>query len=70
MRCKQCGSPFSKVDSFEIWELKRQTVQPDQTGEKANVHLEDAGVFCSRSCVKEYLRPQEQSGIFGARQQM
>ena len=65
MRCKTCGEPFPKGKSYDVWEIKRQYVEPDQTGESAHVHVEDAGVFCSRSCVKEYLRSGDRSGVFG-----
>jgi hypothetical protein len=68
MRCKQCGEPFSKTDSFEIWEIKRQYVRPDPNGPTATVHLEDAGAFCSRNCMRDYLGPGDRSGVFNIRE--
>jgi hypothetical protein len=67
MRCKQCGEAFSKTEPYDIWELKRQFVQHDQSGVTAHVHTEDAGVFCSRTCVKDYLRTGDKSGVFDLR---
>jgi hypothetical protein len=67
MRCKQCGEAFSKTEAYDIWELKRQFVQHDQGGITTHVHTEDAGVFCSRTCVKDYLRTGDKSGVFDLR---
>jgi len=67
MRCKQCGEAFSKTEPFDIWELKRQYVQPSTDTPAAHVHTEDAGVFCSRTCVKDYLRTGDKSGVFDLR---
>jgi hypothetical protein len=64
MRCKQCGDAFSKTEPYDLWELKRQYVQHTAGGVGSNVHTEDAGVFCSRTCLKDYLRTGEKSGIF------
>jgi hypothetical protein len=64
MRCKQCGDAFSKTEPHDLWELKRQYIQHTPSGVGANVHTEDAGVFCSRTCLREYLRTGEKSGIF------
>jgi len=67
MRCKQCGAPFSKTEPYDVFELKRQYVQPDQGGQSWHVHLEDAGVFCSRTCLKDFLRSGDKSGVFDLR---
>lgn len=64
MRCKQCGEPFPKAQSYDVWEVRRQHVEPDQGGLTAHVHVEDAGVFCSRACLKDYLRSGDKSGMF------
>jgi hypothetical protein len=67
MRCKQCGEGFSKTESYDVWELKRQYVQPDPSALTAHVHVEDAGLFCSRTCLKDYLRHGDRSGVFDMR---
>ena len=65
MRCKKCGESFPKGQSFDVWELRRQTVTPiDAQGVTANVHLEDGGVFCSRTCLQSYLKAEDRSGVF------
>ncbi len=67
MRCKQCGEPFSKVESYDAWEVKRQFVQPNPDGSGAHVHLEDAGVFCSRNCLADYVKSGDKSGVFNVK---
>jgi hypothetical protein len=67
MRCKQCGEPFSKTDAHELWEMRRQYVRPNPDGTTSNVHLEDAGSFCSRNCLRDYLGPGDRSGVFNLR---
>jgi hypothetical protein len=67
MRCKQCGNAFSKTESYDLWQLTRQFVQPDANSPAIHAHAEDAGVFCSRTCVKDYLRTGDKSGIFDIR---
>lgn len=65
MRCKQCAESFPVGQSFNVWELKRQEVMPaDAQGLTSSVHLEDAGVFCSRQCLTNYLKSSDQSGVF------
>lgn len=64
MRCKQCGEAFPKNEAYDVWEIRRQFIQPDQAGDRSNVHMEDAGIFCSRNCLKDYLRGGDKSGIF------
>ncbi len=61
------ASPFSKTEPFEIWEMKRQYVRPDPSGPTGTVHLEDAGAFCSRNCMRDYLGPGDRSGVFNIR---
>ena len=36
----------------------------DANGLTHSDHLEDAGVFCSRKCLGDYIKSTEQSGIF------
>jgi hypothetical protein len=64
MRCKQCHESFPINKPYDMWEVRRQFVEPDASAEAKHVHLEDAGVFCSRQCVKEYLRAGDKSGVF------
>jgi hypothetical protein len=64
MRCKQCGEPFSKTEAYDVYEMRRQYVQPEQGGQSWHVHLEDAGVFCSRNCLRDHLRSGDRSGVF------
>jgi hypothetical protein len=64
MQCKQCGEAFPKAEPHDIWELRRQYVAPQREGEGRQLYLEDAGVFCSRNCVREYLGAGNKSGIF------
>ncbi len=64
MRCKQCSESFPKGKAHDRWELKRQSVEPEHGGETSHVHLQDAGVFCSRNCLQNYLRSGDRSGIF------
>jgi hypothetical protein len=51
-----------------MWQFRRQYVEPtgnmESAGEAANVHVEDAGIFCSRECLRGYLAGTDQSGIF------
>jgi hypothetical protein len=65
MQCKQCGEALSKNEAHDIWELRRQYVAPVQReGESRQMYLEDAGVFCSRNCLRDYLGAGNKSGIF------
>lgn len=65
MRCKQCGEPFPKGQAFDMWEIRRQQVSPaDSEGIVSTVHMEDAGVFCSRKCLTDYLNAGDRSGMF------
>jgi len=36
----------------------------DPEGLTNSVQLEDAGVFCCRKCIFDYLKPAERSGVF------
>jgi hypothetical protein len=70
MRCKQCAESFPKNQPFTMFELRRSGVMPaDNEGMTSTVHLEDAGIFCSRKCLGDYLKAGDRSGIFdlGAR---
>ena len=65
MRCKQCETQFPKGSGYDMWQFRRQYVEPNSEGESSNVHVEDAGVFCSRECLRGYLTGTDQSGILG-----
>jgi hypothetical protein len=67
MNCKQCQEPFPKAGGHDMWQFRRQRVEPTNEGESSNVHIEDAGVFCSRECLRGYLSGSDQSGIFNLR---
>jgi hypothetical protein len=65
MQCKQCGEVFSKSEGHDIWELRRQYVAPVREEASApQLYLEDAGIFCSRNCLRDYLGAGNKSGIF------
>ena len=65
MRCKQCGESFPKNQPFDMFELRRSKVLPaDAEAMTSSVHLEDAGLFCSRKCLGDYLKASDRSGLF------
>lgn len=65
MRCKQCAESFPANQPFTMWEVRRAQVMPaDNEGMANHVHLEDAGVFCSRKCLTDYLKAGDRSGVF------
>lgn len=66
MRCKQCETSFPKGQSYDMWQFRRQFVEPSGgESDGTTVHIEDAGVFCSRECLRGYLSGTDQSGILG-----
>lgn len=68
MKCKQCGESFPKNQAYDIWALRKDHVMPaDVEGLTNSVQLEDAGVFCSRKCLGDYVKPNDRSGVFAAR---
>ncbi len=45
--------------------MRRQHVTPiDAESLTANVQMEDAGIFCSRKCLTDYLKAGDRSGVF------
>jgi hypothetical protein len=65
MRCKQCSESFPKNQPFDMFELRRHKVLPaDAEAMTSSVHLEDAGLFCSRKCLGDYLKAGDKSGLF------
>ena len=70
MRCKQCAESFPKGQPYDMWEVRRMHVSPiDADSLTTNVNMEDAGLFCSRKCLIDYLKVGDRSGVFdlGAR---
>jgi len=69
MFCKHCGEAFPRNHAFDVWSIRKERVVPaDTEGVVNNVLLEDAGIFCSRKCIFDYLKPAERSGVFASRQ--
>jgi len=65
MRCKQCAESFPKGQPYDMWEVRRQHVSPlDADSMSTSVNMEDAGVFCSRKCLADYLKVDDRSGVF------
>lgn len=65
MICKQCAESFPSNQPYDVFELRRHKMLPaDIDGLTHSDQLEDAGVFCSRKCLADYIRATEQSGIF------
>ena len=65
MQCKQCGESFPRNQPYDVFELRRHKMLPaDSDGMTHSDQLEDAGVFCSRKCLADYVRSAEQSGVF------
>ena len=65
MRCKQCAESFPKGQPFDMWEVRRMHVAPgDAESLTTNFNMEDAGVFCSRKCLTDYLKAGDRSGMF------
>ncbi len=65
MRCKHCGEPFPIGQPFDMFELRRQHVIPNSVETATStVHYEDAGIFCARKCLTDYLKGGDKSGLF------
>jgi len=65
MHCKQCGEAFPRNQKYDMWSLRKDHVMPmDAEGLVNSVQLEDAGIFCCRKCIFDYLKPSERSGVF------
>jgi len=65
MRCKQCGESFPKNQPYDVFELRRHKMVPaDSDGMTHSDQMQDAGVFCSRKCVGDYLKSGDKSGVF------
>ena len=65
MRCKQCAESFPKGQPYDMWEVRRMHVAPiDVDSMTSNINMEDAGVFCSRECLGNYLKADDRSGVF------
>ena len=65
MRCKQCAESFPIGQPYDMWEMRRQHVSPaDVQSLISNIQMEDAGLFCSRKCLTDYLKAGDRSGVF------
>lgn len=65
MRCKKCGESFPAKGPFGVFEFRRHKLLPaDSEGMTTTDTLEDAGAFCSRKCLADYLSSQDKSGVF------
>jgi hypothetical protein len=65
MRCKHCSESFPTGQPFDMFELRRQHVIPNGSDAvTSSVHFEDAGLFCSRKCLGDYLKAGDKSGVF------
>jgi hypothetical protein len=48
-----------------MWEVRRMHVSPvDAESLTTNINMEDAGLFCSRKCLADYLKVGDRSGVF------
>ena len=65
MRCKKCGESFPDKKPFEVYEFRRHKLLPaDGVGIIHTDTHEEAGTFCSRKCLTDYLSSQDVSGVF------
>jgi len=65
MRCKKCGESFAKKGPFDVFEFRRHKLLPaDSDGMIHTDTLEEAGSFCSRKCLTDFLGSQDKSGVF------
>lgn len=65
MRCKKCGESFESMKPFEVYEFRRHKLLPaDGEGIIHTDAVEEAGTFCSRKCLSDYLSSQDKSGVF------
>jgi hypothetical protein len=64
MQCKHCGESFPKGQPFDTFELRRHKMFPSEDSMTHSDQIEDAGVFCSRKCLGDYLNSKDKSGVF------
>ena len=65
MRCKKCGESFQREQPFDVYEFRRHKLLPaDGDGIIHADTVEDAGAFCSKKCLGDYLSSQDKSGVF------
>ena len=65
MTCKQCGESFPKNQPYDAFELRRHKMLPaDSDGMTHSDQFVDAGLFCSRKCIGDYLKSDDRSGVF------
>jgi hypothetical protein len=44
--------------------MRRHKMFPSEDGMAHSDQIEDAGVFCSRKCLGDYLKSHDKSGVF------
>ena len=65
MRCKKCGESFESMKPFAVYEFRRHKLLPADSGGIIHTDtVEEAGTFCSRKCLSDYLSSQDKSGVF------
>lgn len=65
MHCKKCGESFPNKQPFDVFEFRRHKLLPaDSEGMTHTDTIEEAGAFCSRKCLSDYLSSQDKSGVF------
>jgi hypothetical protein len=65
MRCKKCGEGFPNKQPFDVFEFRRHKLMPaDSEGMTVTDTIEEAGAFCSRKCLSDYLSSADKSGVF------
>jgi len=64
LECKKCGDSFETKQPFDLFEFRRHKLLPDSEGMSHTDAIEEAGVFCSRKCLSDYLSSKDVSGVF------
>lgn len=65
MRCKKCGESFVQTSPYDVYEFRRHKLLPaDGDGILHADTIEEAGTFCSRKCLTDYLASHDMSGVF------
>ncbi len=65
MRCKKCAESFIQSSPYEVYEFRRHKLLPaDGEGILHTDTIEEAGTFCSRKCLSDYLASHDKSGVF------
>ena len=65
LQCKKCGESFETTKPFDLFEFRRHKLLPaDSEGMTHTDTVEEAGAFCSRKCLSDYLASKDVSGVF------